>query len=593
MSALEQYGLYAPEGNKDAFGDLCLSEDDLVIFKEGAPRGLIGAHRVWNGIPKGVDCVPTTWCDKGHYCSQVCTRGSVVVDPWLHHAVKYQLQLARKEPLCYAQLLGSHNSAITRADGYGNRDGYYSSLLPFLRWADPAEDMISTNNQWLSLTDQLNLGVRVVELDTHWFGGDLHIGHCGGFHLDNVDRLLAALNLLAGLLNHSIHWNTGIVGCSPSLSSLPTGDQRTLKSALQEIRDWMDQVDNQEEFVVLYFDNQMSLKEWGKVGVLLDQVREIFPAQMIVTPQDFKSRYNRQWPSIDTMVAQGKRILLVSGTDYGQDMSSLVFPRSKDLCSWSEPSMHVFNGPNTCMVYDHVPWWGRQGPMATLAGDWLRIYSCELTYGPLNCDFRYENNNPLLDDQSLPGVTACGVNVPSPDRLTPTKAEAQVWSWAPYHPWTVGRDKGGERLRGEPLHSSGVPDEVPGEQLKRIKGGVPRSILSSGRAPPSAAQSWRPSVRSAPYQHCAVIWAKDGRWYTTTCGEMERPRICRYMHGLRGGLWMWRLVPQGMPCPMNYEDDIPHNPKENLFLVRAMHTANVTSAWLPVSAPRFTPSWVS
>ncbi len=27
---------------------------------------------------------------------------------------------------------------------------------------------LSTNDQFLSLTDQLNLGVRAVELDTHW-----------------------------------------------------------------------------------------------------------------------------------------------------------------------------------------------------------------------------------------------------------------------------------------------------------------------------------------------------------------------------------------------------------------------------------------
>ena len=28
---------------------------------------------------------------------------------------------------------------------------------------------LQTNNQYLSLTDQMNLGVRVVELDTHFF----------------------------------------------------------------------------------------------------------------------------------------------------------------------------------------------------------------------------------------------------------------------------------------------------------------------------------------------------------------------------------------------------------------------------------------
>jgi hypothetical protein len=31
-----------------------------------------------------------------------------------------------------------------------------------------AADRLQTNDQVLSLTDQMNLGVRLVELDTHW-----------------------------------------------------------------------------------------------------------------------------------------------------------------------------------------------------------------------------------------------------------------------------------------------------------------------------------------------------------------------------------------------------------------------------------------
>jgi len=38
-----------------------------------------------------------------------------------------------------------------------------SSLAP-----QSSADRLQTNDQVLSLTDQLNLGVRLVELDTHW-----------------------------------------------------------------------------------------------------------------------------------------------------------------------------------------------------------------------------------------------------------------------------------------------------------------------------------------------------------------------------------------------------------------------------------------
>ena len=58
-------------------------------------------------------------------CTEVCERGSVVVEPWLAHAIKQQTKLVQSLPLCYATLLGTHNSAISLADGYGNLDEYF------------------------------------------------------------------------------------------------------------------------------------------------------------------------------------------------------------------------------------------------------------------------------------------------------------------------------------------------------------------------------------------------------------------------------------------------------------------------------------
>ncbi len=83
-----------------------------------------------------------------------------------------QSRLSNALPLCYATLFGTHNSGITLADGYGNRDAYYQGWFKYLKWAtpNPASALLRTNNQYLSLTDQLNLGVRSVELDTHWVG---------------------------------------------------------------------------------------------------------------------------------------------------------------------------------------------------------------------------------------------------------------------------------------------------------------------------------------------------------------------------------------------------------------------------------------
>lgn len=65
-------------------------------------------------------------------CSSVCKRGSVVIDPWYAWAAAWQRRAAARQPLCYAALLGTHNSAITVADGFGNQDAYWQSFLRYI-----------------------------------------------------------------------------------------------------------------------------------------------------------------------------------------------------------------------------------------------------------------------------------------------------------------------------------------------------------------------------------------------------------------------------------------------------------------------------
>jgi hypothetical protein len=45
-----------------------------------------------------------------------------------------QWELARRLPFCLATLLGTHNSAITMADGYGNLDAYFQQFFSLISW---------------------------------------------------------------------------------------------------------------------------------------------------------------------------------------------------------------------------------------------------------------------------------------------------------------------------------------------------------------------------------------------------------------------------------------------------------------------------
>ena len=53
--------------------------------------------------------------------------------------------------------------------------------------------------------------------------GELRIAHCGGFHAAPFNVLVKAVNLVATLLGHPIHWDTETVGCFFSLTKAGMG----------------------------------------------------------------------------------------------------------------------------------------------------------------------------------------------------------------------------------------------------------------------------------------------------------------------------------------------------------------------------------
>ena len=77
------------------------------------------------------------------------------------------------------------------------------------------------------------------------------------------------------------------------------------------------------------------------------------------------------------------------GTLLWQAMARLIFPRDA-VCGWTEPPFAAFEGPPRCVADPHA-----QPPKAgrTLAGRWFRVPTCELRYGPFNCNFVWKADN--------------------------------------------------------------------------------------------------------------------------------------------------------------------------------------------------------
>lgn len=73
----------------------------------------------------------------------------------------------------------------------------------------------------------------------------------------------------------------------------------------------------------------------GYLPQLLKEIQEAFPAGSIYTPADHASHSNASWPSMNDLLREGKRIMFVSGEDYGAPMTSLLFERSSGtVCGW-------------------------------------------------------------------------------------------------------------------------------------------------------------------------------------------------------------------------------------------------------------------
>ncbi|KAK9841564.1 hypothetical protein WJX74_007998 [Apatococcus lobatus] len=560
----------------DKLANLTRSELDLLphICWKPELEASLQAPLPRRGIPEGLDCDQTQWCDENGYCSTICKRGSVRIEPWLKNAIKTQMTLTKRQPYCYSTVLGSHNSAISLADGYGNLDPYFQQYFKWIKWVS-SDAKFETDNQILSLTDQLNLGLRNVELDTHWVQGSLRIAHCGGLHSD-FDILIQSINVIAKLLGHPIQWDTETVGCDPSLSSIPVLEQRLLHDALSEVRAWLDSPENAGEFLVIYFDDQIDLQAWGVVSTLLTEILSLYPAEQIFTPADLLVA-GGVWPSMDQLVAAGKRVSFTSGTDYGTAMAPIIFDRSQ-ICGWVEPSLEQLLGEPTCAEAGGYAHGGK-----TLSGQIFRTISCELYYGPFNCNFYWQSDNqPLLDELTLPGVSRCGLNVPCPDRVTPMRVASSMWSWAEGHPTSLPPQSG----------TSQHPSQHPTQPAA-----TNRASSSSQSTPTGAVISWVAHGLRQLWQHawppaaaqmleadnagggCAALSASDGRWREVSC-DAGLPSAC----WLANSTWSVAAVPRGA-CPQGSGTRVPAHAKENTALQAAVRTANKDAAFLPIQGP--------
>jgi hypothetical protein len=178
-------------------------------------------------------------------------------DAWW--ALRSQRNMAIDEPISTVMNFAAHNAFNSLNEGIG--------IIPFV-----------APNQILSLSGQLDLGARSIELD---------------IHDPSLTTNLTTRNLI---LKHS------------PLPAAVTGFV-LLDHALTEIRSWLDRPENRNEVIFLDFEDATDQNENEADDPLLPKLQDHF-GSLIYTPAE--RAVDGEWPSRAELISRGKQVVIFS-----------------------------------------------------------------------------------------------------------------------------------------------------------------------------------------------------------------------------------------------------------------------------------------
>lgn len=279
-------------------------------------------------------------------------------------------------------------------------------------------------NQQLSLTDQLRIGFRGLELDVHWFPtptGDAPNGLRGPV-------------LCHGTGPHA--------GCSAD---------RPLAEGLAEIAAWLDAHPGR----VIVIDLEDHLDEAAGYSAAAQVISDVLGDQ-VYAPAPHAEGTCAEIPLDVTrrqLLQAGKQVLIYSTCDgttpaaWGDLVHSDVNRSQRiNTSGWSATD---------CLALEYLSGWTRVWEDST----WLSAMGEEVGAA--------DNGEPI-DADTLSAMVRCGVNMPSLDQVVPfdTRMESFVWSWGDGQPARSTADRcavhGADgRFRSGPCRGGASPAKRP------------------------------------------------------------------------------------------------------------------------------------
>ncbi len=328
------------------------------------------------GIPDALCTLPLA-----HKVTQAAR--DAYLQSWAHRTARFQSGLGDPLPLRDAQWLGTHNSFNSLADSFT------------ISQAD--------SNQQLSLTQQLDIDVRALELDLHY---------------------IPRLALLGGKAVTVCH------GQGPEVLDLGCTIEPLFTSVLPKIAGWLNAPGHTDEVVLLYLeDNLKDAKAYASTIATLDSVlRRPNGTSLIYKPDPAQKAANGCTPlptgvSRADIRASGARVVLVGSCAPGW---------SADVFDWN--AVHVESGSTS--AYQAFPACDATYGPSVYATQLVRYFEDTTLVSALLDLFRAPVDPDALSPAKVEAMTACGVNVFGLDQLLPEdgRIQSSLWSWAPDEP---------------------------------------------------------------------------------------------------------------------------------------------------------------
>src|SRR3990167_3204865 len=327
------------------------------------------------------------------FANQVTLPKTALSDSWIKSTLQLQREIDLAAPMNEVTFLATHNSYNSKI---------YS--IPAVRYLNP--------NQLISLYDQLEAGVRSIELDAHYT-----------FTASGSQEILLC------------HGNAENKGCGLY--------DRPIEEGLAEIRDWLEK--NPNEIVLLYIERMLSRHEPRLAHSLKTYLGDyIYKASNTRKPDGSLTTACISLPRTLTkndVLNAGKQLLIItkgcSGPTYEEE------DKYKEI--WNDD---VFAGTGDVPHYPFTL-------IYTLFENFTPYPDCGISttfnIDPLHTslwrvwDDRTIQSNPdkkhkPINPMDMPELLRCGINWPALDMLTPDdpRLAAAIWSWAPDYPRQEG-----------------------------------------------------------------------------------------------------------------------------------------------------------